>query len=421
MLLFFKKEGLALPAAITDAEFQDHLEQCAPLGTRIAIAVSGGADSLCLAWLARHRDATALIVDHGLRSESAAEAALTAERLAAFGIESRVLRLAGLQRGPGLAARARAARYEALAEGCAALGVTDLLLGHHAMDQAETVLMRQEAASGAWGLAGMAPVTHRAGLRLLRPLLGVLPERLKVTLRAAGIGWAEDPSNEDQAALRTRLRARLAADCGLATRLLAEAAHAARARREAAQRIAAVLARRASLFPEGYVLLTPGPIAPDCLGALLTMLGGLTYGPDSAALARCSATLAPATLGGVRLMPAGRLNDGAILLVREPAAMGPAVPAVDGAVWDGRFVLSAAASLPEGWRIAALGGQAPRFRHLTALPSAVLRTLPALWSGEAVCAVPHLGYLAEGDAFTGWTKSGARLTLCPAHTVTGAF
>ena len=405
---------------ITNTEFAALMAACSPPSPQTAVAVSGGADSLCLAWLARQWGASlGLIVDHGLRAGSAAEAALTARRLAGFGMAARTLRLAGLTPGPGLAARARAARYAALAGACAECGITDLLLGHHALDQAETVLMRQEAASGVWGLAGMAPVTHRRGLRLLRPLLGVQPARMRATLRAAGIGWVEDPSNQDRAALRTRLRARLAADPGMSARLLALAAEARAARDDSARRMATFLAARASLFAEGYALLTPGPIAPDCLGALIRMLGGKGYGPDAGALARCAALMAPATLGGVRLAPAGRLGPGT-LLVREPAAIGPAVPAVDGAVWDGRFVLSAAAPLPPALRVSALGAQAAGFRRLSHLPFAVLRTLPALWHGGDICAVPHLGYRATEAAFTGWTNVGLRMTLCPAHAATGA-
>ena len=417
---FFAKKNCLLALPLTQAEFATLMAPLGPWGDRQAIAVSGGADSLCLAWLARSwGNPVALIVDHGLRPGSAGEASITTRRLAAFGVPSRTLTLTGLTPGPGLAARARQARYAAMIAACGALGLSDLLLGHHAGDQAETVLMRQEAASGRWGLAGMAPVSHRRTVRLVRPLLAVPPERLRATLHAAGLGWVEDPSNRDAAALRTRLRARLAGDSdGLAARLARSAEEAAAARAQAAMRIAAVLAARAELHPEGYAVLSPGPIAPDCLGALLRMLGGRLYGPDGTALARLAAAPGPATLGGVRLMAAGRLGAG-LLLVREADAIGPDTGVADGAVWDGRFVVSLAGAAPPGLRVAALGDAAASWRQ-AGLPAAVLRTLPALWRGDALCAVPHLaGRLPEG-AFTGWTNLCVKLTLCPPHPAVSA-
>src|SRR5215208_3101274 len=93
---------------------------------RLAVGVSGGPDSMALALLAdnwgRERGGSllALIVDHGLREASAAEAAGTAARLRARGIAARVLSVGGLARGPALAERARAARLRVLTEACAA-------------------------------------------------------------------------------------------------------------------------------------------------------------------------------------------------------------------------------------------------------------------------------------------------------------
>ena len=206
-----------------------------PPAPRIAVAVSGGADSLALAWLAgpwaraRGGEAFGLIVDHGLRAGSAAEAATAAAQLDGLGVQARVLRLRGLSLGPGLAARARAARYAALAAACAEAGIAHLLLGHHAADQAETLILRALAGSDVTGMAGMAAATRLEGLWLLRPLLDVPPAALRAALTAAGLGWAEDPSNRDQAATRGRLRA-LRGDPdggGFATGALVAAARAA--------------------------------------------------------------------------------------------------------------------------------------------------------------------------------------------------
>ena len=110
-------------APITAEEFSALM---APLGAgrRVAVAVSGGADSMALALLtAGWGEALALIVDHGVRAESAAEAALVARRLAERGITARVLTVRDLAPGPGIAARARAARYAALSDALRRAGI----------------------------------------------------------------------------------------------------------------------------------------------------------------------------------------------------------------------------------------------------------------------------------------------------------
>ncbi len=379
----------------------------APLGPfepapLLAVAVSGGADSLALALLAdgwaraRGGAAVGLIVDHRLRPESGEEAAVTAQRLAARGIPAEILTLHGLQPGPALAERAREARYAALTAGARRRGIVHLLLGHHAGDQAETVAMRRLSGSGADGLAGMAAVAETGDVRLLRPLLGVPPGWMRRWLREHEMEWVEDPSNRNPKALRSRLRA-LSADAagdGVLIRAAGEAAAArgeARARREAA--VAAELAERVAFHAEAYALLAPGPLSPAALAALLRTLGGAAHAPSPAQVAALAANPRPATLGGVRLLPAGRLGCG-FLLCREEAAMAPPRAASPGAVWDGRFRLRTAACPPEGAEIGAVG-VAAELRKLPmarALPAAVRRTLPAIRREGRLCAVPHLGW-----------------------------
>jgi tRNA(Ile)-lysidine synthase len=419
----------------------------APLGPfeprpTLAVAVSGGADSMALALLARDwargrgGDIVALVVDHGLRPEAAAEAAMTCARLADMGIAPRLLTLA-LAHGPRLAERARVARHAVLAETAAGMGVLHLLFGHHAGDQAETVAMRRLSRSGAAGLAGMAALTETATVRRLRPLLSVPPGALRATLTAAGIGWIEDPSNADPTALRARLRRARgdAAGTGVLTRAAVEAAQARGAARGAAERaVAAELAARVRLHPEGYAVIAHGPLSTPAMAALLRTIAGAPYPP---ALGQVAALLAGAsggrrtggegadnpgagdpladapmadappiggkpaggpsacgTLAGVRVLPAGRFGSGR-LVVREAASMQGPVPARPGVVWDRRFRLGATAVLPEGAEVGALGRDAAALRRLPAarrLPAVVLQALPAIRHDGRLFAVPHLGY-----------------------------
>jgi tRNA(Ile)-lysidine synthase len=388
----------------------------APGAPPLALAVSGGGDSLCLAWLVSRwrRNLLAFVVDHGLRTESAAEAALTMERLRAMGVPARLLTLKDLQYGPGIARRAREARYAALRAACRAQGCLDLLLGHQADDQAETACMRQAARSGPDGLAGMGWISLLPDLRLVRPLLGVSRLALRNTLRAAGLEWVDDPSNEDRRAERVRVR-HLLADESLRETFwcLAMDAGAARMARDA--RRAEAAARSVAVLPQGWAGLGAHLPEPALLSALIRCVSGRVYPPAPAAVERLyvvaresersGASGAGATLAGARLVR----WRAAWWLTREAAAVAPAVPAVDGAVWDGRFtmrlplaareVLGVAGDAAESGAlcVAAAGLGLPRAAR-QGWPAAFCATLPALWWRGARVAVPALGWVAPRGA-----------------------
>lgn len=353
---------------------------------RVVVAVSGGSDSMALAWLLAGWGApVAAIVDHGLRPEAAAEAQITAAQLARFGVASYVYTVA-LAPGPAAAERAREARYRLLLQACRHAGCADLILGHHASDQAETVRMRQDAGSAAAGLAGMAAIAYRDDARLLRPLLSLDKARLRATLRRAGIGWVEDPTNHDRRTLRARLRndadpASTAAAHDLGRRAALERSAL---ERRVAEELAAV-----AIHPEGFAI-APGPLGDDALSALIWTISGRRYPPPRAALA---AGLAARTVHGVLLRPARALGPGT-LIAREPAAVAAPAPAQAGLVWDGRFRIAVA---QDGRTVGALGLDAARLRARSHLPSCVLRALPAIRDGTELIAVPHLAFPVAAD------------------------
>lgn len=366
--------------------FAEAMARLGPFGPnpRLAVAASGGADSTALALLARdwvgpaRGSVIALIADHGLRAAAAAEAALAASRLAERGFASRVLTLR-IAPGSALQERARTARHAALAQAARDAGAVHLLLGHHAGDQAELRAMR--AARGKRGAAGMAGFAARHDIVLLRPLLGFDPAELRAELRARGMAWTEDPSNADPRFERARVRA-----AGLAPVAPdpSEAASLAAAQRAAARWLAA----HASIAPEGYAILRTDQPPDDALAALLRAIGGAVHPPRRDRVARLAAKLRPATLGGVRIMPSGRLGPGWLLLREADACAAPAAPR-QGALWDGRFRIL---TVPHGAdAIGRLGVHAAKLRRTTRLPAAILRALPAFYRSGDLLAVPHLG------------------------------
>lgn len=181
----------------------------------LVLAVSGGPDSLALMWLAarwrralsRGPQLLAVTVDHGLRPEAAREAREVKRVAQTLDMPHRTLRWTGAKPDTGLPAAARAARYRLLAKAARASGASHVLTAHTRDDQAETLLMRLLRGSGLTGLAAMAAETEREGVRLLRPLLDISKAELIATLEAAGVGFADDPTNRDPTFTRPRLRA----------------------------------------------------------------------------------------------------------------------------------------------------------------------------------------------------------------------
>jgi len=166
-----------------------------PAGTQVTCAVSGGADSTALAVLAVAAGCTVDVVhvDHGLRPGSADEAEVVGLTAARLGASMRSVRVE-VAPGPNLEARARSARYAALP--------TDVLTGHTADDQAETVLVNLLRGAAATGLAGMRP-----GVR--RPLLGLRRADTVELCGLAGLAVVDDETNCDQRFVRNRVRHRV--------------------------------------------------------------------------------------------------------------------------------------------------------------------------------------------------------------------
>ena len=182
---------------------------------RWAVGVSGGADSVALLLLLHDRSDLYLHVvhlDHETRAGLSTEDARFVHELAARLSLSRTVATRSAVEADGnqlphnKAARYRAARFALFGRVVREHGLDGVVLAHHADDQAETVMHRLLRGSGAAGLAGMSPSARVAGLRVLRPLLGVRRDALRAALNERGQTWREDASNASDAYLRNRVR-----------------------------------------------------------------------------------------------------------------------------------------------------------------------------------------------------------------------
>jgi tRNA(Ile)-lysidine synthase len=408
---------------LTPAAFGRLLRPLLPRGAdAIAVAVSGGADSMALAllcrdWAAKHKiHLQAYTVDHGLRPESAAEARQVARWLKKAGMDCRILTWRGAKPSANRQEAAREARYGLLRDACAKAGIAHLLLAHHREDQAETLLLRALRGSGVDGLSAMQPARMlERDFILLRPLLDVPKADLVATLRKRGQAWIEDPSNANPAFARVRVRRALddlaggdaVARAELVAHLALTARNLARARAALDAAARALLRTMARVEPGGIAWLDIAPlqsaddeIALRALGLLLKTVGGDPLPPRLERLERLlhglrGKTPTPATLHRCMLRP--EKNGTQILVCREARHLPEPIRLVPGSrlPWDGRFEI-AVPKTARGLTLAPLGRHRPEDVS-SAIPAAAWPTLPAIWRGPAgegakLLAVPALGW-----------------------------
>ncbi len=198
-------------ALSTDEAFE--LFSVFPQEASLLLAVSGGPDSLAmmqLAVMAIGRGAgfelSAATVDHGLRSQSAAEAESVAASAMRLGVPHQTLIWEGEKPKTRLQEMARNARYDLLSSHARSIGADHVLTAHTLDDQAETILFRMARGSGISGLVGMRSSVQRGAITHSRPLLQIAKERLVDTCKANDLLFVTDLSNENRAFARVRFR-----------------------------------------------------------------------------------------------------------------------------------------------------------------------------------------------------------------------
>jgi tRNA(Ile)-lysidine synthase len=176
--------------------------------SKVCIGVSGGADSLALAIVAKleaadlNLDLVAVIVDHGLQENSADVAATTKKKLEAIGYSDIFVGKANVLVTDGIEASARRARYLVFQQALETYGAKVFLLGHTKNDQAEGVLLGLARGSGTKSLSGMAEISGP----FIRPFLNVDRSTTQAACDESGIEYWNDPHNLNTEFTRVRVR-----------------------------------------------------------------------------------------------------------------------------------------------------------------------------------------------------------------------
>ncbi len=257
--------------------------------TPIAVAVSGGVDSVCLlVWLVKcGLNVTALHVNHGLRAAADVETEYVEKLCYQLNIPSKIFYWTDDKPLTGVEAAARAARYKFMTDWCRENSVKTLMLAHQADDQIETFLMNLGRGSGVFGLAAMARESWRDGVQIVRPLLNIYRDELKKYCDENGIKYFCDEMNEDEQYTRVRIRKNrhlLASKLGIEdNRILLAIENLGRARDAIASdvdtMIESVACRGGAMFSDSFLFDQAHDIRLKFIGTLIQKIGGDDYQP----------------------------------------------------------------------------------------------------------------------------------------------
>jgi len=176
------------------------------------VAVSGGPDSLALAFCAKiysiknKLKPKFFLIDHKLRSDSTKEAKVVRQLLKKFSINIEILTWKGKKPSNNISSLAREKRYELLFKKCDKFKISNILLGHHQDDLLENFFIRILRGSGLNGLVSLDIKNKVGNKNLLRPLLNENKENLMFLSKKVFNFYVKDPSNEDEKFQRTRVR-----------------------------------------------------------------------------------------------------------------------------------------------------------------------------------------------------------------------
>ncbi len=379
--------------------------------TSIALALSGGGDSMALALLLnefcskKSIKLVALIVNHNLRDDSRSEAEWVKSQMDNIGVECHILDWVGDKPDTGIQENARNKRYQLLTEKCHELGIETLAFGHNLEDQNETFWIRLISGSGIDGLSGMASSSKRNDIKIIRPLLPISREELREICKSHKQTWIDDPSNQNENFTRVNIRKNLKffEEAGLSQNrlndIIAKISQANDALKNITDKVIAKIVRS---NPYGYVTIDldgfyncEDEIKFRILSNILQNFSNNKYPARSANINELISNIGKkgSTLSGCEII----IHDDKICIFRELLKIeGKLYLNRNNLSWDNRFIVP---NLGKDYYIKALGEDGVRFlkdnigsKGYKNIPYKILKTVPAIYKEVVISSNSNLLY-----------------------------
>tara|TARA_B100001123_G_scaffold44766_2_gene45850 strand:+ start:4620 stop:5888 length:1269 start_codon:yes stop_codon:yes gene_type:complete len=397
------------------------------IDSKIAIAVSGGVDSMVLMNLAKESDflndknVFILVVDHGLRAESKQEAKFVKNEAKKLGFPTRILKWKGSKPNKRIQEEARNKRYSLLINFCRENNINNLYLAHHLDDQIETFLFRMFRGSGLQGLTSFSSSYERNGLTLIRPLIDTPKSELISYARRKKINWVEDPSNENQKYDRVKLRKVLPLIYkeGFDKKVFLKSVKKLRLANQALDQITkefvlqyVIINKNISVFIKQELFLTaPEDVQLRVLQNTIRIFSGERYySPNYLKIlnlmnwARNDNDISAKTLGGTIF----RKRKGGLILYKEVKKLNDIKPIKLSKskykAWDNRFLIKINKSVKG--EISYLGNEGVKIlkskkilgkKGFNGIPLTALYSIPAMWDGKRLISAPFFDYSVDNS------------------------
>ena len=342
----------------------------------------------------------AVTVNHGLRPEAQAEAEYVADACARIDVPHAILNWQRSQTTGNLMDQASRARRQLIAQWADERGIGHVALGHTVDDQAETFMMRLARQSGVDGLSAMRQSWLEQGIIWVRPLIYCYRAELRNFLRRAGQSWIEDPTNDDPAFDRAKVRRTMPvlADIGVSGYALSHVARHMATARDALDDWTSEVAAKIMRIDLGDVVFDRAGLVsahPEVRRRLLLRALGWISSSDYPPRADKWGKLEQSIVGGRSHSLMGCLvlaSQDNIRVTRELDAVRTFIAQTD-AIWDNRWQLSGLHDpLLQIRALGETGLQSCPDWRATGFPRTSLLSSPAVWQGDRLIAAPLAGF-----------------------------
>ena len=399
---------------ISNSLFSERMTPFHPyLSDHLAVAVSGGVDSMALALLLQDyctvqgKTLTALIVDHDLRDCSAHDTEKTAEDLRGHNIPYTILKWQHDGIETAVQNKARQARYQLMTEWCQYHHANTLFLAHHADDQVETFWLRLLSKTGLDGLSCIPALRKdkTTGIYFARPLLSFTKEQLIATCQHHQQDWVKDPTNAKTSYTRNQIR-QIKTELPLKENdVLRLTSVFGRLRQQIERDVIAALQKTTTVYNEGYAAidlkpfhLQPTHIQSRALQKVTQAVSGRFYPYRSVNLENALQKLGQDdvfTFGGCIF----EKKDNTLFIARETKAVEQQDCLNTEIIWDNRFriktnqtALSLSVLKERGLSFLQQDMRKNYDTDYKSYPRFVRQALPVIERNGQIAAVPALNY-----------------------------